>query len=226
MKKIYFTILGIIAFSSISFAQFRVDADTFTITMSKSDIYEEISFYIYNDADEMSSDSAVMIERVMSEDCTMESTICDDFLCYGYDDHAISSRVPVNGKMLVKVSFEPGGKTGVCYQNFTVTSSNNAENKVEFVVKGVTDDYSAISSLESIFGMKVYPNPVIAGGNITISNPSNTVITKVLLTSTLGEIVETAVNSNTISTNGLAAGVYAMTVFSNQKAATQMVIIQ
>lgn len=226
MKKIYFTIFGIIAFSSISFAQFRVDADTFTITMSKSDIYEEISFYIYNDANELSSDSAVMIERVMSENCTMESTICDDFLCYGYDDHSISSRVPVNGKMLVKVSFEPDGKTGICYQNFTVTSSNNAENKVEFVVKGVTDDYSSISGLESTFSIKVYPNPVSAGGNITISNPTNTVITKILLINTLGEIVETALNSNTISTNGLAAGVYAMTVFSDQKAATQMVIIQ
>jgi hypothetical protein len=218
--------LGIIAFSSISFAQFRVDADTFTITMSTSDIYEEISFYIYNDADEMSSDSAVMIERVMSENCSMESTICDDFLCYGYDDHSISSRVPVNGKMLVKVSFEPGGKTGVCYQNFTVSSSNNAENKVEFVVKGVTDDYSSVASLQSTFGIKAFPNPVNAGGEITISNPSNTVITKVLLTNTLGEVVEVALNNNTISTNGIAAGVYAMAVFSNQNAATQMVIIQ
>lgn len=228
MKKIFTITLSFLLICNFTFAQLRIDSDTVLLRMHPTDIYKEAIFYVYNDAEAGDADTAVMIERVMDVDCHMQSTICDDFLCHGDDDHSILSRIPADGKMLLKISFEPNDQEGTCCQDFTVQSTMESTNKIQFVVCGISDlSFVSTSNVPtSVFNL--FPNPVVAGNTITIKNTHNLNFEKIVLTNTLGETVyEGSLNSETIiSTDGMASGVYTLTVFQQDgKLHNQKVVI-
>ncbi len=228
MNKIFTTTLCFILVFNFSYAQLRIDSDTIELRMPPSAIYEEADFYVYNDAPDGDGDTAITIERVMDTDCHMESTICDDFLCYGYDDHFINSRIPSNGKMLIKVSFEPDNKEGVCYQDFTIKSTTDTSNVIHFVVVGISDASLSTAKIQTN-AFKVYPNPIVSGNLITVENNENASFNQIILTNIVGKVVyEGELNSKSvISTDGLSNGLYTLTaVHKDGSVHHQKVIVQ
>lgn len=219
------TVIGV-AFSLMSSAQIKFAKDTVRLSFDKAELAVEGYVQVFNNSPKGSADTTFAIIREVESGCTMLSTVCDTFLCYGYDDNYISTEVKAGYSMIIKVAFEPQGVIGKCNQMIQIKSLSNPSNADTVYFRAEAKDNVGISKFTNNNTLRIYPNPA-EGNLVNISTTDKRNIDKLEVFSILGTEISTFnFASSTLDVSNFPNGVYLVKVTSQNDIFTTKLVVK